>query len=135
MTEHVLRAMEGTTLDLLGVNEKNGSNGGGNGGRRRRKGGSRGGKPNCVILDEIGSANAKLSIAALVDIVRADVPPPAGSSYSSRGKRGRGGTACGVVPSSSYAITSTVIGHGIGGINFLDIMAQLAKMQDRWSKR
>jgi len=28
-----------------------------------------------------------------------------------------------------------VIGHGIGGINFPDIMARLAKMQDRWSKR
>ena len=27
-----------------------------------------------------------------------------------------------------------VIGHGIGGINFPDNMAQLAKMQDRWSK-
>jgi predicted dienelactone hydrolase len=25
-----------------------------------------------------------------------------------------------------------VIGHGIGGTNFLDIMARLAKMQDRW---
>jgi len=28
-----------------------------------------------------------------------------------------------------------VIGHGIGGINFPDKMARLAKMQDRWSKR
>ena len=29
----------------------------------------------------------------------------------------------------------SVIGHGIGGINFPDKMARLAKMQDRWSKR
>ena len=28
-----------------------------------------------------------------------------------------------------------VIGHGIGGINFPDIMMRLAKMQDSWSKR
>ena len=28
-----------------------------------------------------------------------------------------------------------VIGHGIGRINFPDIMVRLAKMQDRWSKR
>ncbi len=32
-------------------------------------------------------------------------------------------------------VGESVIGHGIGGINFPDIMAQLAKMQDRWSKR
>ena len=29
----------------------------------------------------------------------------------------------------------SVIIHGIGGINFPDIMARLAKMQDRWSKQ
>jgi len=29
----------------------------------------------------------------------------------------------------------SVTGHGIGGINFPDIMARLAKMQDRWSKQ
>ena len=39
--------------------------------------GSRGGKHNCVILDKIDGANAKSSIAALVDIVRAVVPLPA----------------------------------------------------------
>ncbi len=27
------------------------------------------------------------------------------------------------------------IGHGIGEMNFPDIMARLAKMQDRWSKQ
>jgi len=32
-------------------------------------------------------------------------------------------------------VGESVIGHGIGGINFLDKMAQLAKMQDHWSKR
>jgi len=93
LTERVLRAMEGTTLDLLRVDEKNGRDGGGDGGGRRRKGGSRGGKPNCVILNKIDGADAKSSIAALVDIARAVVPPPAGSLSSSRGKRGRGGTA------------------------------------------
>ena len=36
------------------------------------------------------------------------------------------------VPCKNY---KSVIGHGIGGINFPDIMARLAKMQDRWSKR
>ena len=29
----------------------------------------------------------------------------------------------------------SVIGHGIDGINFPDIVARLAKMQDHWSKR
>jgi hypothetical protein len=29
-------------------------------------------------------------------------------------------------------VGESVIGHGIGGTNFPDIMARLAKMQDRW---
>jgi len=37
LTERVLRAMEWTTLDLLGVNEKSRSDGDGNGGGRRRR--------------------------------------------------------------------------------------------------
>jgi len=32
-------------------------------------------------------------------------------------------------------VGESVIGHGIGGINFPDKMARLAKMQDRWSKQ
>ncbi len=32
-------------------------------------------------------------------------------------------------------VGESVIGHSIGGINFPDIMVQLAKMQDRWRKR
>jgi len=34
-------------------------------------------------------------------------------------------------------VGESVIGHGIGGINFPDIMARLTKikMQNRWSKR
>jgi hypothetical protein len=32
-------------------------------------------------------------------------------------------------------VGESVIGHGIGRINFPDIMARLAKMQDCWSKR
>jgi len=91
LTERMLRAMEETTLDLLGVDEMNGSDGGGDGSGRRRKGGSRGGTPNCVILDEINGADAKSSTAALMDIIRAVVLPPAGLSSSLRGKRGRGG--------------------------------------------
>ena len=32
-------------------------------------------------------------------------------------------------------VGESVIGHGIGGINFPDKMARLAKMQDCWSKQ
>ena len=32
-------------------------------------------------------------------------------------------------------VGESVIGHGIGGINFPDIMVRRAKMQDCWSKR
>jgi len=32
-------------------------------------------------------------------------------------------------------VGESAIGHGIDGINFPDIMARLAKMQDRWSQR
>jgi len=32
-------------------------------------------------------------------------------------------------------VGESVIGHGIGGIIFPDKMAQLAKIQDRWSKQ
>ncbi len=70
LTERVVRAMEGTTLVLerdgdaaAGVAATVGWKGGG--GRRRR------GRPNCIILDEVDGANARSSIAALVDIVRA----------------------------------------------------------------
>jgi len=31
-------------------------------------------------------------------------------------------------------VGESVIGYSIGGINFPDIMARLAKMQDHWSK-
>ena len=33
-----------------------------------------GGKPNCIILDEVDGADAKTAIAALVNIIRADLP-------------------------------------------------------------
>ena len=33
---------------------------------------------------------------------------------------------------ASRQLGLSVIGHGIGGTNFPDIMARLAKMQDRW---
>lgn len=77
LTERVVRAMESATLDF-GGEEGRGEGGGGKGGRR-------GGRPNCVILDEIDGADAKASIAALVDIVRADLPPP-----GAKGKKGKG---------------------------------------------
>lgn len=41
-----------------------------------------GGKPNCVILDEVDGADAKSAIAALVKIIRADIPEKAKSSSS-----------------------------------------------------
>ncbi|KAL3810852.1 hypothetical protein ACHAXA_005852 [Cyclostephanos tholiformis] len=91
LTERVIRAMEGTTLELGGVGDDRygGDDNGdavamvGPGGRKKRR---VGGKPNCIILDEIDGADARASIAALVDIIRASV------GSSSRGKGGRGGT-------------------------------------------
>lgn len=82
LTERVLRAMEGTTLDLVGSSEKHEMKDEENGGMKRNL--RRGGKPNCIILDEIDGADAKSSIAALVDIIRA-VPPLTGSK---KGKKG-----------------------------------------------
>ena len=53
LQEKVIRAMESSTLtnDL-----------------------QLGGKPNCIILDEVDGADAKTAIAALVNIIRADLP-------------------------------------------------------------
>jgi len=81
LTERVLRAMEGTTLDLVGNAEKNDMKDEEDGGERRKL--RRGGKPNCIILDEIDGADAK-SIAVLVDIIRAEIPPMGGK----KGKKG-----------------------------------------------
>lgn len=45
--------------------------------------GGKSGKPNCIILDEVDGADAKSAISAIVDIVRAEIPPPTKS-----GKKG-----------------------------------------------
>ena len=72
LTERVTRAMESSTL-ILGDEEGDG----------------RSGRPNCIILDEVDGADAKSSIAAIVDIVRAEIPPPtkAGASKAKKGGR------------------------------------------------
>ena len=86
LTERVTRAMESTTLDLgnfIGMNEDAAES------KEVRKqksaSGGGGGKPNCIILDEIDGADAKSTISALVDIIRADIP-----STTSKGKKGKG---------------------------------------------
>jgi chromosome transmission fidelity protein 18 len=54
LTEHLVRAMESSTLNFAGSDS----------GKSR---------PNCIIMDEIDGADAK-EIKALVDIIQADVP-------------------------------------------------------------
>ena len=73
LTERVTRAMESSTLKL-GDNEESSN---------------KAGKPNCIILDEVDGADAKSAIAALVDIIRADIPPASSKGGSSKGKKGR----------------------------------------------
>lgn len=69
LTERVTRAMESSTL-VLGEEE----------------GGGKSGKPNCIILDEVDGADAKSAISAIVDIVRAEIPPQ--SKAGTKGKKG-----------------------------------------------
>jgi DNA polymerase III delta prime subunit len=57
LTEHVLRAMESTTLDSFVAGAVPG----------------RASRPNCLILDEIDGADAHGAIQALVEIIRADI--------------------------------------------------------------
>ena len=59
LKERVVRAMESSTLNLP---QKSGQVD------------ELAGRPNCLILDEIDGADAKASIAALVDIIRAEIP-------------------------------------------------------------
>ena len=58
LRETVTRAMESSTLSPTGAS----------------------GKPNCLILDEIDGADAKQAVAALVEIIRADMPEKKGAS-------------------------------------------------------
>ncbi len=69
LTERVTRAMESSTLNI----GEDGMSG-------------KAGKPNCIILDEVDGADAKSSITALVNIIRADIPAPSMSG----GKKGKG---------------------------------------------
>lgn len=50
------------------------------------EGGGKSGKPNCIILDEVDGADAKSAISAIVDIVRAEIPPQ--SKAGTKGKKG-----------------------------------------------
>ncbi|KAL7529733.1 hypothetical protein ACHAXR_003127, partial [Thalassiosira sp. AJA248-18] len=84
LVERVVNGMESSTLIL---ESKDGKDAGGkkmmtmgSGGKMRK-----GGKPNCIILDEVDGVDAKASIAALVDIIRADIPPPGSSSKKKGG--------------------------------------------------
>ena len=61
LVERVTRAMESSTLNIGPKEDSD----------------SKAGRPNCIILDEVDGADAKSSIAALVDIIRADIPPSA----------------------------------------------------------
>lgn len=88
LTERVTRAMESTTLDLGNMG---GDNERGGGERKISSSIRKGGKPNCIILDEIDGADAKASIAALVDIIRADIPP-SGAGTGGKGKKAKGTT-------------------------------------------
>lgn len=72
LTERVTRAMESSTLNI---------------GEDSIRG--KAGKPNCIILDEVDGADAKSSIAALVNIIRADIPAPSKGG----GKKGKGAKA------------------------------------------
>lgn len=63
LTDHVLRAMESKTIQVNNDHHDYG-------------------KPNCLILDEIDGADARGAIQALVEIIRAEIPPK-----GSKGKR------------------------------------------------
>ncbi len=65
LTERVSRAMESATLNLQSLNGKKDE---------------LAGRPNCLILDEIDGADAKSSITALVNIIKAEKPTPSSKS-------------------------------------------------------
>ncbi|GFH61721.1 hypothetical protein CTEN210_18197 [Chaetoceros tenuissimus] len=60
LTERVTRAMESSTLNISSIGKKD----------------VMAGRPNCLILDEVDGADAKSSINALVNIIKADKPDP-----------------------------------------------------------
>lgn len=59
LKERVIRAMESTTISI-----------------QRGKDDEMAGRPNCLILDEIDGADAKGAISSIVEIIRAEMPPP-----------------------------------------------------------
>lgn len=61
LTDRVIRAMESSTLQFESISST------GKGNMHDR--------PNCLILDEIDGADAVKAIQALVEIIRADIPP------------------------------------------------------------
>lgn len=65
LMDRVLRGMESATLNLKSIN----------GDKDDLKG-----RPNCLILDEIDGADAKSAISALVEIIRAGIPPKGAKS-------------------------------------------------------
>lgn len=69
LKDRVVRAMESCTLNL------------------KRKNGQEdelAGRPNCIILDEVDGADAKGAIGALVEIIRAEIPPPGSKGGKSK---------------------------------------------------
>ena len=77
LTERVYRAMESTTINM-----------GGSGSQRVWSSSNQVtyrklrdfGKPNCLILDEVDGADAKGAVAAIVELIRAEMPPPRASA-------------------------------------------------------
>lgn len=69
LKDRVVRAMESSTLNL------------------QRKNGTEdelAGRPNCIILDEVDGADAKGAIGALVEIIRAEIPPKGSKGSKSK---------------------------------------------------
>ena len=61
LKDRVIRAMESSTLNLK---------------TKSGKEDELAGRPNCIILDEVDGADAKGAIGCLVEIIRAEIPPP-----------------------------------------------------------
>ena len=74
--------MESTTLNVGAVSKK---------GNSKRKPGNNNaddfGKPNCLILDEVDGADAKGAVAALVELIRAEIPPKGGKNGDPSSKK------------------------------------------------
>ena len=104
LTERVYRAMESTTLNIGAVSKD-----------VKSKRGSPNctvsdfGKPNCLILDEVDGADAKGAVAALVELIRAEVPPRGGKNGDTSSSCG-GGAACKAISVSVQIFCKRVLG-------------------------